>query len=211
MMVSQLARSYKGEDPKFRVILEKAQNIITEEVTSLRYMVDHFSNFARLPEPRQSPADLVPIISNTLDLQSAAYPHHKFIFEPNVKKAIAYIDEKLIRQVLLNLSKNAAQACGNKPSEITVNIEEKSHYYFVFVNDNGPGIPADIKSRIFEAYFTTNHTGPTPGMGLGLSICLKIVLDHGGEISVESKPGSTSFRLSLPKNADFKNESKRIS
>ena len=199
MMVSQLARSYKGEDTKFREILEKAQNIITEEVTSLRYMVDHFSNFARLPEPNQSPADLIPIISNTLDLQSAAHPQHKFVFEPGTKKAVAYIDEKLIRQVLLNLTKNAAQACGSKPSKITVIIEEKSHNYYIYVQDDGPGIPEDIKSRIFEAYFTTNHTGPSPGMGLGLAICLKIVLDHGGEISVESKPGSTSFRLTLPK------------
>ena len=206
MMVSQLSRFYKGEDPKFKEILEKAQNIITEEVTSLRYMVDHFSNFARLPEPRQESTDLLPIISNTLELQSAAHPQHRFIFAPDLKEAPAYIDEKLVRQVLLNLTKNAAQACGQTPSEISIIVEEKSHFYFVFVNDNGPGIPEDIKSRIFEAYFTTKHTGPTPGMGLGLAICLKIVLDHGGEMSVESKPGLTSFKLSLPKHATYEDE-----
>lgn len=201
MMVSQLGRFYQGEDPKFKEILDKTQNIVTEEVASLRHMVDHFSNFARLPEPKQTQSNLIPLIKNTLDLQAAAYPHHTFIFEPMLKTAQAYIDEKLIRQVFINLIKNAAEACGEKPSKISITIEQNNHFYLIYVEDNGPGIPQDIKNRIFEAYFTTKHTGPSPGMGLGLAICLKIVLDHGGEMSVDSQTGYTSFKLSLPKSS----------
>ena len=53
--------------------------------------------------------------------------------------------------------------------------------------------------RIFEAYFTTKHTGPNPGMGLGLAVCQKIVMDHDGKMSVRSRPGETVFTIRLPR------------
>ena len=63
----------------------------------------------------------------------------------------------------------------------------------------GPGSADELRDRIFEAYFTTKHTGPNPGMGLGLAVCQKIVMDHDGKMSVRSRPGETVFTIRLPR------------
>lgn len=199
MMVSQLKRRYKGDDPDFTILLDNAQKIITEEVSGLRRMVDNFSNFARLPQPDPKEKDLNNICAHVVELQKNAFPEHKISFRPCGEKAMAKVDEDLIRQVILNLIKNAAEACGETPSRIETDVVDLGSVYMIRINDNGPGVPDDLKARIFEAYFTTKHTGPTAGMGLGLAVCQKIVLDHGGKLALESKPGNTTFTISLPK------------
>jgi signal transduction histidine kinase len=62
--------------------------------------------------------------------------------------------------------------------------------------DNGPGIPDDIRKRIFDPFFTTKAVGQ--GTGLGLDIVRRLVQRHNGEIEVDSRPGRTEFRVSLP-------------
>lgn len=199
MMVSQLKRRYKGDDPAFAKLLDDAQHIITEEVSGLRRMVDNFSNFARLPEPQPRDTDLVQVCRHAMELQKAVCHQHEIGFETRLSRATALADDDLMRQVLINLIKNAAEACGDKPSKILVGLEEAGPDLVITVKDNGPGIPPELKDRIFEAYFTTKHTGPNPGMGLGLAVCQKIVIDHGGKMSVRSKPGETVFMIRLPR------------
>src|SRR5690606_12598087 len=111
---------------------------------------------------------------------------------------IVYFDRDLLRQVLINLIKNAAEAC-TSPSQIKVSIFNESHQVRLTVEDNGPGIPDDMQKSVFEAYFTTKHSGQTAGMGLGLAVCQKIILDHHGMLSLSSKPGHTCFTITLPK------------
>jgi len=206
MMVSQLVRAYKGNDEKFRNILNQAQEIITEEVSGLRHMVDHFSNFARLPDPSKKVQNIVPILCHVIELQKAAFLNHRIVYKGQGKPCLVNIDEKLIRQVILNLIKNAAEASTNDDNNFIPVIQVDLYYtgsqVMVEVEDNGPGIPEEIRKRIFEAYFTTKHTGPSPGMGLGLAICQKIIIDHGGEMTVESQPGQTKFILSLPRHQE---------
>jgi signal transduction histidine kinase len=201
MMVSQLARRYSGDDPEFRKLLDSAQTVITEEVAGLRRMVDNFSQFARLPVPQFKQIEMVGILDRLTVLESAAFPLHQVAFKTELRELMVTADEDLLRQVIINLVKNAAEACGEKPSEITIRLDEAGNNYLVTVQDNGPGIPQDVQARVFEAYFTTKHTGPNPGMGLGLAVCQKIVIDHGGEIRVVSRPGNTRFILKLPKRA----------
>jgi len=199
MMVSQLKRRYKGEDPEFGALLEEAQQIITEEVSVLRRMVDNFSNFARLPQPELKDIDLNQICRHVTELQKNAFPQHTIKFETRHEKAPAFADDDLLRQVLLNLIKNACEACGETPSKIIVGLVSTSVDHLITVKDNGPGIPPEALSRVFEAYFTTKHTGPNPGMGLGLAVCQKIIIDHGGKLSVTSRAGETVFSIRLPK------------
>ncbi len=67
----------------------------------------------------------------------------------------------------------------------------------VEIEDDGPGIPADVKQRIFDSFFTTKPPGS--GTGLGLDISYGIVVNrHGGDITVDSEPGRTTFRVALP-------------
>ena len=198
MMVSQLVRRYEGNDEKYQKLLADSQAIIVEEVSGLRRMVDNFSRFAQLPEPKLESDDLVDLCRLTVELEKAAFSKHEITFESSFEKALANVDRQLLRQVLINLIKNAAEAINQDSGQIQVVLSGNTENYFIAVIDNGPGIPPDLKSRIFEAYFTTKHTGPTPGMGLGLAVCQKVIIDHGGDITVESEPGKTSFIISLP-------------
>lgn len=198
MMVSQLGRRYNGEDEKFAKLLEDARIIITEEVSALRRMVDNFSDFAKLPSPTFAKGDLQTTCKKIVELEKAAYPQHEF--RVNSEEAIEMdMDESLLKQVLKNLLKNAAEACTSS-ALIQITLEDLGTNISLCIEDNGPGIPADNLNRIFEAYFTTKHTGPSPGMGLGLAICQKIILDHNGSINVKSQIGKfTIFEIILPK------------
>lgn len=200
MMISQLTKGYNGEDEKYGKLLENSQAIINEEVDSLRRMVDHFSKFARLPDPKIQEYDIVDLVNKVVDLQKAAFTEHALAVECDGDTAIGYLDPDLIKQVLINLIKNAAEASApERPSKIAVRIEATETNWLIKVIDDGPGVPEDLQSKIFEAYFTTKHTGPTPGMGLGLAVCQKILLDHFGELKLRSQPGHTEFILVIPK------------
>ena len=199
MMVSQLSRHYKGDDAEFSSLLKEAQTIISEEVDGLRRMVDNFSQFARLPVPQPKRDDLVGVVSRAVELQKSAFGQHQISFHSNLKEAFCEIDADLIRQVILNLIKNAAEALGEKPGNISLTLGEMPKSFRIQVKDNGPGVPQEMLSQVFEAYFTTKHTGPAPGMGLGLAICQKIIVDHQGELSLVSKPGETVFTIIIPK------------
>lgn len=203
MMVSQLKRKYSGGDPDYTKLLDDAQSIISEEITGLRRMVDSFSSFARLPQPMLQPTNLNEVCRQVVELQKVAFPGHTIIFRASHNAgspdAMVPADDQLVRQVLLNLIKNAAEAAGDH-GEIVVSCEVLSKTAMVQVQDNGPGIPPEMLGKIFEAYVTTKHTGPSPGMGLGLAICQKIMLDHDGDLTVTSNPGKTIFTMKFQKN-----------
>jgi signal transduction histidine kinase len=114
----------------------------------------------------------------------------------DVPEVPIYPDE--LGQVWTNMIGNAVQAMGES-GRLTVSIANgKPGYVEVSINDNGPGIPAEIQKRIFEPFFTTKPQGQ--GTGLGLDISRKIIEKHQGEVRVESQPGSTTFTVSLPVN-----------
>jgi len=100
-----------------------------------------------------------------------------------------------LNQVWLNLIDNAIDAAGEGG---TVSLRTHAHATEVLVDveDDGPGIPSDIVWRVFEPFFTTKPVGE--GTGLGLELVRRVVIEHGGDVSVESAPGRTVFRVRLP-------------
>ncbi|HXU90488.1 MAG TPA: ATP-binding protein [Methylomirabilota bacterium] len=103
-------------------------------------------------------------------------------------------DRDHLRQVLLNLVLNAAQAMRGAGGTVTLAAATTRDGAAITVTDTGPGIPADVLSRIFDPYFTTRRDG----LGLGLTISRRIVEAHGGVLDVESRPGRTVFSITLP-------------
>jgi signal transduction histidine kinase len=102
---------------------------------------------------------------------------------------------KLLR-VLQNLVYNAADALKDRAGKITVSGHAVDYQVEICVRDNGPGIPEDIKDRLFEPFVTSGKNG---GTGLGLAIAKSIIEAHGGHISCESRPGQgAAFHLRLP-------------
>lgn len=116
-------------------------------------------------------------------------------YDPKLPKIQAYGSE--LNQVWTNLIDNAIDAM-NGQGEIIIRSMREGEYILVEIEDNGPGIPEDIQSKIFSPFFTTKSVGK--GTGLGLSISYNIVQKHGGEIKVYSKPGHTRFQIYLPIN-----------
>jgi C4-dicarboxylate-specific signal transduction histidine kinase len=119
-------------------------------------------------------------------------------------------DSNQFVQVLINLVQNALDAMGTKtypPGEcasISLTAHSRGDRVVFAIKDNGPGIPLAIRERIFDPFFTTKDVGQ--GMGLGLSICNRIIADHGGRIEVRSQPGeSTEFILDLSSAESTKN------
>ncbi|NJN30995.1 MAG: GHKL domain-containing protein [Synechococcales cyanobacterium RM1_1_8] len=116
--------------------------------------------------------------------------HRKYAPVPPL---LCYPEE--LDQVWANLIGNAIQAMGSQGS-LTLALFQENQQLVVTITDSGPGIPAEIQTKIFSPYFTTKPMGQ--GSGLGLSIAQKIVSRHCGQIEVESEPGQTTFRVSLP-------------
>ncbi|MEI2582506.1 hybrid sensor histidine kinase/response regulator [Scytonema sp. PRP1] len=106
-----------------------------------------------------------------------------------------YPDE--LNQVWTNLIHNALQAMNNKGT-LMIDVTRQAENLLVSITDNGKGIPPEIMPRIFEPFFTTKPPGE--GSGLGLDIVNNIVAKHQGKIEVSSKPGNTTFTVSLPIN-----------
>ncbi|NNM53129.1 MAG: hypothetical protein HKM05_00210 [Spirochaetales bacterium] len=103
-----------------------------------------------------------------------------------------------LNQVWINLVSNALSAM-NGEGQLELAIFQKGDFVTVEVTDSGTGIPEELQGRIFEPFFTTK--GPSGGMGLGLDICQQIVASQRGTISFESRPGRTTFRVVLPRQA----------
>jgi signal transduction histidine kinase len=108
------------------------------------------------------------------------------------------LDERKIKQVLMNLVMNARHAVGNKGTiTLTTRYDAEKMRVVMTVADTGYGIEKKNLSRIFDPFFTTKPTGE--GTGLGLSVSYGIIKNHAGGISVESTPGQgTRFNVVLP-------------
>jgi signal transduction histidine kinase len=109
-----------------------------------------------------------------------------------------YIDPQLIEQVVLNLINNAVAALTHHDGEkrILITNRREGDQLSICVADSGPGVSDDLKSKIFEPYFTTR----SDGSGIGLSLCQRIANEHGGSIEVVNSEalGGAEFRLNLP-------------
>ncbi len=104
-------------------------------------------------------------------------------------------------QVWTNLIKNAIDSLkqsGTESPEVYISAKPRATYVSIRFQDNGPGIAKEEQGKIFQPNFTTKEKGLDFGLGLGLTICERIIGNYGGEISVKSRPGKTVFKIKLP-------------
>jgi two-component system NtrC family sensor kinase len=175
---------------------------IFQEAERARRIVKNLLFFARETTPERSQVELNEVVERTLALRSYELKIENIVIEtdlfPNLPPTMA--DPYQLQQVVLNLLVNAEQALMESRGCGTVKISTGyagGDRLTLEVADDGPGMPAAIASRIFEPFFTTKPPGD--GTGLGLSIVYGIVHQHGGEISLESRPGAgTKIRVELP-------------
>jgi len=198
LAVQEIGSKYRGDDPEYRRLLATAEEILKEEVGAIRRLVDDFSAFAKLPKVEPAPIDLAQAVEDFARAHPEWQPFLQIARNGQVR---ALCDRMLLRNVLSNLVENAvqaAEAAARKPEiRIGVSHSPADRGARLTVDDNGPGVPADARERIFDPYVTTKEHGT----GLGLAIVRKIVLDHGGDVRVDDQPsplGGARFVVTLP-------------
>ena len=109
-------------------------------------------------------------------------------------------DPDRLGQLVMNLIVNAQQALSSQPGErrLTIASGVDGEQLWLRVADNGPGIAADLRERIFTPFFTTKGEGEVQGTGLGLAVARGVAREHGGDLVLEDRPGGASFLLRLP-------------
>jgi signal transduction histidine kinase len=110
-------------------------------------------------------------------------------------RLVAQVDDRLLKQAILNLMINALQAMPDNGGEIILSARRQENRAVLEITDTGRGMDAETVNRIFDAYYSTKRSGT----GLGLAIARRIILEHGGDIRVTSELGKGSvFTMSLP-------------
>jgi two-component system nitrogen regulation sensor histidine kinase NtrY len=179
-----------------RQAVEDALEGIREEAESLGKMASTFSEFARLPDPEPLPTDMNALVRSVADLHAGRGTDVRLDLASGLP--LLAVDPSQMRRALDNLVQNALDALAGG-GMLTLSTRPPSatwpRHVSIQVSDTGPGIPAEIRDRIFEPYFTTRISGT----GLGLALVDRIVTQNGGRIEVESEPGTgTTFTMRLP-------------
>jgi two-component system nitrogen regulation sensor histidine kinase NtrY len=182
-------------DPaRFQALFRESSDTILDELRSLRFIVEEFSQFARMPPPRLAPTDLSDLVGRVVALYGARANNVRLdtVLAPGLP--MAAMDRDLMGRALGNLVANALEAMPDGGT-LTVRTRADGEGVALEVSDTGPGLTEDQRTRLFTPYYTTKKGGT----GLGLAIVQGIVSDHGGRIQVESAPGAgTTFTLILP-------------
>ena len=186
-------------------------NLISHETQRIQSLVDKFNVFYDVPRNQYKPVNLHEVLNRVTKIAQAEFgPDVKIVeqFDPSLPEIKGHFDHLV--QAELNLVKNAAEAFANKKGRIAIRTyyDNAAIYHperpeklplCIEIEDDGQGITPEAINRIFQPYFTTKPNG----QGLGLPIVSKIIDDHGGTIDVNSRPGRTVFKISLPVSVDI--------
>lgn len=183
------------EDPD-GIVFDECTAMISKSVDELKVLVNEFSNFARMPAVQPTPNDLNSLVRETLTLYQEAHREVNFSFAADEQLPMIRLDRDQIKRVLINLLENALAALdGRGEVTITTLYDVELKMVSCTVADNGPGIPAELKGRIFEPYVSTKKHGT----GLGLAIVASIIADHNGFVRVrDNQPHGSCFVMELP-------------
>jgi two-component system nitrogen regulation sensor histidine kinase NtrY len=196
LCAERLRRHFTQAPEPTRALVEECTTTIVGEVESLKGLVDEFSQFARMPAPRAVPTDLHGLLEEALAL------YHGICTDVEFRRHFAEglpkvgVDQEQIRRVVINLVDNAIEAMDRRGViDIETEHDRTNSVVRVVVADNGPGIPAAEREKLFLPYYSTKQRGS----GLGLAIVRRIVAEHGGSIAVtDNTPRGTRFAIELP-------------
>ena len=197
MEVERLATLIEEPAEAWPAELERATHSILEELERLKRFTQAFTSFGKIRKPLLERHDLAAYLADYADLFATSWRNLSLHFDRPVAPQIAAFDREMIRQVLVNLCNNASLAMEPDQGGVRFDIHVTACDLQVSVIDDGPGVDSSISDRLFEPYQTTRPAGE--GMGLGLAISRKIMLDHGGDLRLHaSGPEGTEFRLVFP-------------
>ncbi|MEZ4266790.1 MAG: ATP-binding protein [Myxococcota bacterium] len=199
MSIETLQKVWKRRHPDFEEIFEESTSTILEEVARMSRIVTEFRDFARLPTPNPERVDVHELLRQVAGLHRDVDPGVAIQVEGS-GAVLASVDVDQLRQALTNLVKNAIEAHqgGDGPRDgaaVILAARIEGDELRIRCDDNGPGMPDEVRERLFTPYFTTK----SQGTGLGLAIVHRILTEHRGRVRVGELPGGgTRFELALP-------------
>ncbi|MFF4084683.1 sensor histidine kinase [Streptomyces sp. NPDC001777] len=196
---AELALRHRGPVPaEVRHALER----IDSESLRMTRLVDDLLLLARLDAGRpleHEPVDLTLLILDATDDARAAGPGHHWLLDLPEEPVTVTGDAHRLQQAIGNLLVNARTHTPTG-TDVTIALTEEQGTVLVDVSDNGPGIPEEIQPEVFGRFVRADHarSRSTGSTGLGLAIVHAVVTAHGGTTTVTSRPGHTTFRITLP-------------
>lgn len=177
-------------------VFDECTRTIITHVDLIRNLVNEFSTYARFPAAVMRPCSLSELIRDTVGLYHENFANVNFILEMSEDIPEMKLDSQQIKQALINLFENAISAMdGEGTLYITHTYDPVTRIARLDIEDTGPGIPDQDKSKIFEPYFSTKKRGS----GLGLTIVNSIISDHKGTIRAQTGfHGGARFLMEFP-------------
>jgi two-component system nitrogen regulation sensor histidine kinase NtrY len=197
LSAQRLQRKYEGKLGDDDSVFRECTQTIIDQVEVLKNLVNEFSRYARMPVTTPSPNDLNRVVGEAVALFQDAHKDIVFEFRPAEGLPVFDLDAEQINRVMINLLDNAVAAISKQNGciQVTVAYDEDHRRVTVAVADNGSGVPASYKRKIFEPYFSTKKSGT----GLGLAIVTSIISDHRGQVFIaDNHPTGTVVSFQLP-------------
>ncbi|QEL17751.1 sensor histidine kinase [Limnoglobus roseus] len=192
LMIQALAAGRTGDR-----LRPRDMQVLEDEIVRLEQIVGSFLDFARPPRPDKKPIEVGPLVQGVADrVRGRAVVQGVDVVVEVRRPVVADVDANQLQQVLYNLLFNAmeAQPAGGVV-RVRVGTPSDNPVLEICVEDEGPGLAADVRDRVFEPFVSTKEAG----MGLGLSICRRIVEGHDGEITAaDAAGGGAAFVVRLP-------------
>ncbi len=199
LSTERLIKKWQNRDSDFDEVFESSTKTIIKEVESLRKLVSDFSQFGRLPQINKRRVDLRGVLKDVYDLYRG-FKDIRFHLEYPEEPVEAEVDPEQIKRVVINIVDNAVEALKDpryqksEVGNIYIKLYAESERIVISISDDGPGIPDDIKDKLFMPHFTTKKGGS----GLGLAIAQRIITEHRGFIKIKDNiPRGSVFLIEL--------------
>ena len=196
LSAERLRRQLSDLEPPRDALVRECTATITGEVESLKGLVDEFAQFARMPAPRVTVLPVSRLFEDVLSLYRGVVDGVHFEVRPGPEALMIKADPEQMKRVLINLIDNAIEAMDRQGVVWLDAVRDaQAGVVRVGVADNGPGLPVSDRDQLFLPYYSTKGRGS----GLGLAIVRRIVIEHGGNITVaDHLPRGTRFTIELP-------------
>ncbi|MCY7350928.1 MAG: two-component sensor histidine kinase [Cytophagaceae bacterium] len=194
LTLQQLQRTLPT-DPATKRTIDRAFNSLIDQIDNISDIANSFSDFAKMPVPKNELFDLVPVVTKTVDL----YVDDRSIsLQTDIRPGRAYVlgDRQLMSRTITNLIINAIQAVPvTRKPELKIKLYSSEDFVVLEVIDNGSGIPEAIRQKVFMPNFSTKNGGN----GVGLAVAKRGIEHASGSIWFETEEGQgTTFYVSLP-------------
>lgn len=171
---------------------EILMSIVLKEVDRLNTLITNFLDYARPHDMRPQPLRLLPLLE---DIKALVGERALVDLKKVSAELVIEADEQSFRQIIWNLINNAIEA-GNSKAQIRLETWSDSSFAFLAIEDNGDGVPVELREKVFEPFFTTKEKGT----GLGLATIFRMMEEHGGNMTLMdgTELGGARFELAFP-------------